>query len=297
MLVIDSHIHIWRRTMYPDSILRWYLEPLLALGDIYDLSEDKLLDWPMSQVGVEDIVPHMKLAKVDRAVILPLDFGMVEAPKVGVEGLNDYVFEEATRYPEELIPFMGIDPQRGSEALRLVNKYVKQYDARGIKVYPSTGWYPAEDRLTAFWDLVDDLGLIVVTHAGASWGSMDEKYNHPELFAPVLEKYQHLKLVIAHLGGKFRDELFPLLARFDNAYADISALQGWLPSNPEVAISRLQEVASRIPDRAFFGSDWPLFDLAYSYVNWVEFVKERPWGTEEQKERLLGGNFQKLLGH
>jgi predicted TIM-barrel fold metal-dependent hydrolase len=44
-----------------------------------------------------------------------------------------------------------------------------------------------------------------------------------------------------------------------------------------------------------FGSDWPLFDLAFSHANWVRFVKEQPWGDETMKERLFGDNFARLM--
>jgi predicted TIM-barrel fold metal-dependent hydrolase len=62
-----------------------------------------------------------------------------------------------------------------------------------------------------------------------------------------------------------------------------------------MAEARLREASERMPGRVFFGSDWPLFDLAYCQSNWVEFVKERKWGTDESKERLLSGNFLRMM--
>lgn len=293
-MIIDTHVHIWKREMLPDSLLRAYLEPLLALDGIFDLSDDRLNDWPMSQVRAEDLVEHMIISGIDRSVLLPLDFGMVEKVQVGVEDYNDWVFEMGEKFPDKLIPFMGIDPQR-KEALSLMEKYIKKYDARGIKIYPATGFYPNEDRITSFWDSVDDHGLVALTHAGAAWGPLEEKFNRPALFSEVLDKHENMRLVVAHMGGKFREEMYQLVQDYPNAYTDISALQGWLPSNPEVAISRLREAAERIPNKVLFGSDWPLFDLAFSHANWVRFVKEQPWGDESMKERLLSGNFQRLM--
>ncbi|OPY31343.1 MAG: Amidohydrolase [Methanomassiliicoccales archaeon PtaU1.Bin124] len=280
--------------MLPDSILRSYLEPLLALGDIIDLNLDKEMDWPMSQAGPEDLVEQMATAGIDRSVLLPLDWGMVEEPKIGVEAYNDWVFESSSVYPDKLIPFIGVDPQR-KDACRLLVKYIKKFDARGVKVYPATGWYPEEERLRPFWDLVDDHGLIVVTHAGASWGPLDEKYNHPLMFQKVLEDHPRMRLVVAHLGGMFRDEMYHLLEACPNAYADCSALQGWLPSNPEVALERLREAGKRIPDRVLFGSDWPIFDLAYCHAYWRGFVSDEPWASDEVKAKLLGENFLRLM--
>jgi predicted TIM-barrel fold metal-dependent hydrolase len=49
-------------------------------------------------------------------------------------------------------------------------------------------------------------------------------------------------------------------------------------------------------DRVIFGSDWPLFDMSYPYEGWCCFVKEQPFCSEEQRDKLLGGSMQKLLG-
>jgi predicted TIM-barrel fold metal-dependent hydrolase len=146
----------------------------------------------------------------------------------------------------------------------LVEKYVKKFDARGVKVYPPTGWRPDEERIKPFWKLLDDHALVVVTHSGAVWGPLNEELSRPSFYSPVLQRHERLKLVIAHMGGKFREEMFPLLATYHNAYTDCSALQGWLPSNPEMVVSRLKEAAERIPDRIFFGTDWPLLTSLFA---------------------------------
>jgi predicted TIM-barrel fold metal-dependent hydrolase len=80
-----------------------------------------------------------------------------------------------------------------------------------------------------------------------------------------LPKFPDLKVIIAHLGGKYRSETYELCVKQANCYTDISVLQGWLPSDPDTCLSRPREVAEKAPDRASFGTDFPLFDLATSY--------------------------------
>jgi len=295
-MIIDTHVHIWKRTMYPDVIMDSYLEPLVLLDALYfsgGPQEGK--DWLTSETDESELIQNMEVANIDKAVILPLDFGLVGPTKQGVEEFNDWTFERCALFSDKLIPFVGVDPQRGALALRLVEKYVKSHDARGVKVYPPTGYFPNEERIMPFWKLLDDLGMVVVSHSGAVWGPLDEKFSRPHYYTEILDKFQEMKLVIAHLGGKFREEMYPLVERYDNAYADCSALQGWLPSTPEPAIERLKEMAKRIPDKVFFGTDWPLFELAYSQPYWIEFVQKSPWGSEDMKERLFSGNFDRMM--
>jgi hypothetical protein len=295
-MIIDGHVHVWQRKMLPDSLLRAYLEPLLALDGIaFDMKEDREQDWPMSQVDFHWLVQSMKDAGVDKAVVLPLDFGLVENPQVGVEEYNDWVFQSSEQYKDELIPFIGIDPNRGTQAINLVEKYVKQFNAKGVKIYPPTGFYPNEERLRPFWDLMEEYDLVVVTHAGASWGPLDEKFGRPSFFKEVLERAPELKVIVAHLGGKFRAETYELAQSFPNLYTDCSALQGWLPSDPAVCISRLQEAVTNMPGKVVFGSDWPLFDMAYPYNFWTRFVQEEEWASEAVKQDALGGTMRRLL--
>lgn len=296
-MIIDGHTHVWRRRMLPNSLLRAYLEPLLALDGIaFDMTADREQDWPMSEVDSGWLLRSMDDAGVDRSVILPLDFGMVESPEVGVEEYNDWVFESCKSIGGRLIPFIGVDPMRGRQAEELIRKYVKNCDAKGVKIYPPTGYFPYEERLDHFWKLMEEHDLIVVTHAGASWGPLDENFSHPRHFEPVLERHPEMRLVIAHLGGKFRAETYELAQRFPNVYTDCSALQGWLPSEPKMCISRLQEAVSNMPGRVIFGSDWPLFDMVYPYTFWVRFVREEDWASESVKEQVLGASMAKLLG-
>jgi predicted TIM-barrel fold metal-dependent hydrolase len=105
-----------------------------------------------------------------------------------------------------------------------------------------------------------------------------------------------MNIVLAHLGGKWRAEVFELCQEYPNCFTDCSALQGWLPSDPDTAIGRLRELAKRIPDKVSFGSDFPLFDLSYESPQWVRFVREQPWADEDTKAKLLGGNMRKVLG-
>ena len=294
-MIIDSHAHFWRSKMLPDSILKAYIEPLLVLDGIIDVSKDREDALPITEVFAHELVEAMDDAGVDKAVILPLDFGLVEEPGIGIEDYNQWVFESCEEYKDRLIPFVGVDPNRGDKARELIQRFIRDYDAKGIKVYPATGFRPNDERLVDFWKLLDDYGMVVVSHSGASWGPLDEECNHPIFYREVLERFPSLRVVIAHLGGKWKLETYELARTHDNIYADCSAVQRWLPSEPEITIERLEEAALHMHDRLVFGTDWPLFDLSYSYLNWVKFVKEENWASEDVKEKVLGGNMKKIL--
>lgn len=295
-MIIDSHVHLWLRDHLPDAMVRMYLEPLAALEGLMDWDVETETVWPEYTVDAEKILEALDDGGVDKAIVLPIDFNLVEKARLDVNEYNTWAFETCATASDRLIPFIGVDPQRGDQALDILDRFVKKYDAKGVKLYPSTGWYPNEDRIRKFLDHVDELGLVVITHAGAAWGSLEEKYSEPSFWTGVLQRYPDTNIVLAHLGGRWRQQAYQMCKEHPNCYTDCSALQGWLPSDPETAISRLKELAATIPDKVSFGSDFPLFELSYTTPMWAHFVKTQPWADDDTKEKLLGGNMQKVLG-
>ena len=166
---------------------------------------------------------------VDMAVALPIDFNLVEQARIGVEEYNSWIFESCAPYPDKIIPFIGVDPQRGESALKMLDRFTSRYNARGVKLYPSTGWYPNEERMRSFYERVDDLGLTIVTHAGAAWTSLEEKFSEPRYWAEVLDRYPDTNIVIAHLGGKWRSQAFELCQKYPNCYATVRPCRGGYP--------------------------------------------------------------------
>jgi len=294
-MIIDSHVHMYTRDMQPDSIVEAYLAPLKELKGLLDFGLDEEVVWPEFSADDEYLLDAMEAAGVERSIVLPLDHGLVEKPRIGFEEMNRWVFERCELLSDRLIPFVGVDPNRGRNAIELVERYHAKNDAKGIKVYPANGFYPQDESLKPFWKAMEDMDMLVVTHVGAAWGPLKEEFCHPSFYREVLEDHPSLRIVFAHLGGKWREEAYALMEDFDNAYADCSALQGWLPSRPEMAEKRLKEVAQKAPDKVFFGSDWPVFELSYTTKQWVEFVKGRDWASEVVKEKIFNGNIRRVL--
>ena len=105
-----------------------------------------------------------------------------------------------------------------------------------------------------------------------------------------------MKIIIAHLGGKFHDELFPLMERCDNVYSDCSALQGWFAEDRGMIYRRLHDCMTRFPDRIVWGSDMPIYEFSLSTGEYIRYILEGDWGTQRMKDDLLGDNMARLLG-
>jgi predicted TIM-barrel fold metal-dependent hydrolase len=296
---IDSHVHIWHRKMLPDLAIKNYMAPLLEYADQFDGFMDFDLDadspfWDYA-APVGELMESMSINSIDRSIVLATDFELVNEKRMSNEEYTEWLHGMCSQDPR-LEMFIGVDPNRGASGIKMVERFAKKYESRGIKVYPATGFFPDDGKYSEYWELINDLGLVVVTHAGMALPPLDEQYCHPLNMTAVAERYPDMKIIIAHLGGKFHNELFELMDRCDNVYTDCSALQGWLPSEPAIVLSRLRDTVGRYPKRVVFGTDFPLYDTHYSTMQFIRLINEGDWGTERMKEDLLGNNMARVLG-
>ena len=296
---IDAHIHIWHRDMIPDRAVENYLEPLKKIkelyGGVFDLNLDDEIPFFDYKYSMDESKTMLDASNLDYAVVLGTDFEMVNEHRMTNDEYMDWLFETCS-VDDRYIPFISVDPNKGEDALVSIERLVKRYAPKGIKMYPATGFYPDDPKYDGYWDLIDDLGLVVTTHAGMALPPLDGKYCHPKFFARVAERHPDMKIIIAHLGGMFYDELFPLMDEYENVYTDCSALQGWIPEDKDMVDRRLDEVTSRYPERVVFGSDSPLYNERTTVQRYIDIIMEGRWGNEKVKADLLGNNMARILG-
>ena len=108
-MIIDVHRHMWSADQR---------HPKLFEGDPrWEGSEPSDFDW---RRAAREIVEEMDGASVDMSVIILADFAMrFGETEVGVEEENAMLVSAHEMYPDRLIAFYGIDPQREGSADKL----------------------------------------------------------------------------------------------------------------------------------------------------------------------------------
>jgi len=167
-MLIDAHVHMWNRKTLPDRAILSYLEPILKFQDTYghlfDLGFEDGMPFPDYEVPVDTIIDIMDRNSMDGMVVLATDFELVGGNRMSLDEHMDWLFQRCS-VDDRFHPFIGVDPNR-PDAPAIIERLVKRYSPIGIKMYPAVGFYPDEERMDAYWRMVDDLGLLVVTHAG-----------------------------------------------------------------------------------------------------------------------------------
>ena len=154
---------------------------------------------------------------------------------------NDEMAEWARRYPR-LIPLVWATP--GVSRPATVFDYLGM-GFRGLKLHPTAGKYPADDRL--IYPLLD---VCREARVPALFHCASDEYSAPARFRRVAADYPDVPIILAHMNmfGSARDAV-AVAEDFNNVYLDTS----WV--RPERVVEAMRSVGA---DRVLWGTDAPL---------------------------------------
>lgn len=157
----------------------------------------------------------------------------------------------------------------------------------GIKLHPMYQNVAADDkRLDAIYAAAEKLGLLIVAHSGRDIGfAIDDDRAAPWRFRNVIDRYQGLKLVCAHMGG-WRD--------WDDALACLIGTDVHIETSFSLTELGTERAAIMMHahglDRVLFGTDWPW----QSQQEGIEQVRSLGL-SEPQTQQVLHSNAAALL--
>lgn len=136
-----------------------------------------------------------------RFVVLPVNFQFMGAGdlKISYEDQLDNLFEVKKRYPNTCQPFVFIDPRMGTAASNrdFVKKYIEK-GFRGIKMYPSLGYYPFDPRLELVYQYAEENNIPLMTHCSEGGIYYNAKPVPEQLHAQSMNPQVH---TILHENG------------------------------------------------------------------------------------------------
>ena len=202
--------------------------------------------------------------RVSKAVVLALDGvigkdGELDRERTQTYVPNEYLARELAAF-DNLLFGASINPYRKDAIERL--EQAKRNGAVLVKWIPGImDIDPSDQAIVPFYERMRDLGIPLLSHAGQerSFGESNDALGDPLLLELPLQV--GVTVITAHLastgiieGQDNFDRLLPLFDKYDNLYADFSALtqinrRGYLLR----ALAR-----EKLHGRLVYGSDWPL---------------------------------------
>ena len=280
-MVFDIHTHT-----FPDSIARSTIEKLQSLSHTRPFSDG-------TQAG---LAASMAAAGVDGSLVLPVATNTRQVVHV-----NDSSARLNDLGPETGIWSFGcMHPDFDGWREELAR--IAGLGLRGIKLHPVYQGVDFDDpRYLRILDRCGELGLIVLTHAGADVGFPGLVHCSPEMILRAVRQVGPVHLILAHMGGwRNWDQVEALLPEtnvyLDTAFSlgDITPLGDGYYGPSDLPLLReaqfIRMVRAFGARRVLFGTDSPWTGQREELAR----LRALPL-TREELDDILGGNAQRLL--
>jgi predicted TIM-barrel fold metal-dependent hydrolase len=308
--IVDAHMHVFReqswnpsdRTGKVDSWMRqvrWFEQSVEAAQQRYVSSVEKSWD-PNGELTIK----RMDEAGVDVSVMMPMDrgFGHEDDSYVPIAKKNEGCYELAQLWPGRLFSFCGVDPRR-PEAAELLRRGLTEWGMLGLKLYPTTGFYPDDEVVYPLYEICAEHGVPVLLHQGHSGGRLKSKYGHPMYVDSAAADFPAVNFVLGH-GARaetWGHEALSVAIYKSNVYIDMSLWQHWM--SVDDLVKKVTWIRDRIGiERLLFASDMTNVEVSLTLQEWVGTIKMLPEWAKQLGYRLssdeialvLGGNAERL---
>lgn len=281
-MIIDIHTHI-----FPDQMAAKVLDKLSRLSRSIAFTDGTL----------DGLRRSMDRAEVDRSIVLPVATNAHQ-----VEKINDVSARINESFDRTGIFSFGCMHPEFTNYVDELNR-IGRLGLRGIKLHPIYQETDLDDiKYLRIFDRAAELGLVVIIHAGLDIGFPGVVRCSPSTIKRVVERIGNFKLIAAHMGSwKNWDEVLEMLVgteiMIDTAFSTGEIVPRadcvWNESELKMlnADQFMRFVKAFGAEKILFGTDSPWSDQKIS----IEFINRLPI-DERDREKILGGNAQKLLG-
>lgn len=195
---------------------------------------------------------------------------------------NELIHDLVQRYPNDVIGYATIDPKKSDDVEADVRLCHELYGFPGLKPYnPRVGLPYDSPHYEAWYRKGNEMGSFVKLHQTEIGDAFLDQ------IADVAGRYPNMNYLLAHSGWTWdvARSRVNLARERPNVYLDVtftSVLHGVIEYFVDEGLS----------DKVLFCSDAPMRD-AIPQLGWVVYSRI----SEEDKEKILGGNMLRVLEH
>jgi predicted TIM-barrel fold metal-dependent hydrolase len=242
--------------------------------------------------GEDEVVKDFADAGVE-AILVALDLETtVGTPPCS----NDFVSAMQKRHPDRIIQaWAAVDPFKGQQAIGEATRAIQELHMLGFHFHPIVGHFAVNDRrIYPLFEVINELNVPVLIDVGTTGmgagmpGGMGAKlrHAHPSAIDELAADFPNLKIVAAHPGWPWVDEMTAVALHKGNVFWEVS---GWAPKYFPPQLKT--DIRGRLKDKILFGSDYPSMPHARLLREWVELGY-----ADDIMERVFHGNAERVLG-
>ncbi len=210
-------------------------------------------------VSIETYLEKMDRAGIERSLLIAVRAGDINI-KGGFEIPYKTVHDICQKYPDRFSGLAGVDPFRGMQGLRELERAVTEYGFVGAHLYPHwCGLPPDHAKYYPYYTKCAELEIPIMMQVGHNLVYSRERrlpsVGRPICLDQVAIDFPELKLLGIHIGVPWTDEMISMCWKHENVFTagDAYAPKYWPESFVHYANSYGKE-------KVLFGTDWPVID-------------------------------------
>ncbi len=232
----------------------------------------------MKGYELREFVAMMDRLGIEKVCVPALKQAFYRKNKMGADFSYEEIAELVRAYPDRIVGLAGINPFERMAGVRKLEHAVRVYGFRGAHIHPygfglplnAAEWYP-------FYAKCAELDIPIVIQTGHSAEFMPSACGRPILLDDVALYFPELRLVAAHTGWPWVEELIALAWKHPNVYIAVS---GHAPKYWDKSLVHF--LNSRGIGKVMWGTDYPLI-LHEESLTQIEQLGLKP----EAKRALL----------
>lgn len=264
-MIIDFHTHIFPDPIAPKTI------PFL---------EERSGITAATNGTLNGLLHSMEQSRVDMSVIMPV----VTKPSQ-FESVNLFAKYVNDNYAGKLLSFGGIHPDCEDYKEKL--KYIQSLGLPGIKLHPDyQGVFIDDIRYLRIIEYANELGMLILTHAGIDIGLPEPIHCPPDRMRKVIDAIHPERMVAAHFGGWKQWEMVYEHLAGENVYFDTAFSFDYISEEMFLKIWKKHD-----HDKILFATDSPWGGAEKN----IEQLNRLPL-SEADKNSIFSENAKNLLG-
>lgn len=312
-MTIDVHTHLAGGDALPDAFFAGWAQNIRRLlpSELPERLKERVAEryrLEPDQTG-DAHVARMDAAGIEVSVSLIIDFGFAFGPPTQVprppgdadpggeapplEPLYAAHRAMAERHPGRFLVFAGVDPRRGAAGVELVERALRDWGFRGVKLYPPCGYSPSDRRLDPIYALCGEHRVPVLTHTGPTTPALSFHHTRPTDIDEAARRFPTVNFILAH-GAVVHCEDAALLAEYrPNVHVDTAGFQvavrrgEWAET---LALYKRRGLCRKL----LFGTDAPLHSQHGTLADAIAALRDGPLNPGELRQ-VLHDNAKELL--
>lgn len=279
-MAIDFHCNLFTPEAFKTH---WY-----AQDEIHRVIKWWHMEERTQGLTAAQFVAQMDEAGLDKALVPAIRMMSHLTKQMVWDIKEEEVAAVVSQFPDRLFGLAGFNPLERMEGVRRVERAIRELGFKGVYIHTYGFGIPLNHRqYYPLYAKCEELGVPVSMQVGHSAERMPSEFGRPVFMDDIALDFPDLKLVGAHTGWPWTEEMIALAWKHPNVYLGIDAHH---PKYLEPSLVTFMK--TRGQDKVVYGTNFP----AVMHKDSIAHIRTGMGFSDKVAEKILHGNAARIYG-